>query len=139
MQMTAPVSLPEEKATHLATANSRLDFAAASLSASDFLTLLIAELKNQDPLNPLDPREMMTQLAQLQTVAELRDIKNTLSDTSSPPRNIISLLGRTVWWEDQAGNAASGRVQRIMYTPEGWRLFVDGQFIEYSRVLGIGE
>lgn len=56
--------------------------AAASSTAREtedrFLTLLVAQMKNQDPLNPLDNAEVTSQLAQLSTVQGIEDMNATL-------------------------------------------------------------
>jgi flagellar basal-body rod modification protein FlgD len=58
-------------------------------SQETFLQLLVAQIKNQDPLNPTDGTQFLSQLAQfsrleqqLQMNAQLTDIKNELADTS---------------------------------------------------------
>ena len=43
-----------------------------------FLTLLVAQMKNQDPLNPLDNAEVTSQMAQLSTVQGIEDMNATL-------------------------------------------------------------
>src|SRR4030067_3532894 len=43
-----------------------------------FLALLVAQMKNQDPLNPLDNAEVTSQLAQLSTVQGIEDMNATL-------------------------------------------------------------
>lgn len=57
----------------------------ASLSASDpneaqdrFLKLLVAQLANQDPMNPMDNAQMTSQMAQINTVTELAKTNQTL-------------------------------------------------------------
>jgi flagellar basal-body rod modification protein FlgD len=61
--------------------------AAAATSADDasqrFLTLLVTQLQNQDPLNPLDNAEITSQLAQLSTVTGVNKINDTLASLSS--------------------------------------------------------
>ncbi|HZQ62046.1 MAG TPA: flagellar hook assembly protein FlgD [Casimicrobiaceae bacterium] len=53
-------------------------------SASDrFLTLLVTQLKNQDPLNPLDNAQITSQLAQLSTVSGINQLNTTLSQLSA--------------------------------------------------------
>ena len=51
-------------------------------SASDienqFLTLLVAQMKNQDPLNPLENSEVTNQMAQLSTVTGIESLNSTL-------------------------------------------------------------
>lgn len=44
-----------------------------------FLTLLMTQIKNQDPLNPLDNAQVTTQLAQLNTVNGIEKLNSTLS------------------------------------------------------------
>lgn len=44
-----------------------------------FLTLLMTQIKNQDPLNPLDNAQVTTQLAQLNTVNGIEKLNATLS------------------------------------------------------------
>jgi flagellar basal-body rod modification protein FlgD len=48
-----------------------------------FLTLLVTQLQNQDPLNPLDNAEITSQLAQLSTVTGVNKINDTLSSLST--------------------------------------------------------
>ena len=43
-----------------------------------FLTLLVTQLKNQDPLNPLDNAQITSQLAQLSTVTGVNRLNTTL-------------------------------------------------------------
>lgn len=55
----------------------------ATSSAADlenrFLTLLMTQIKNQDPLNPLDNAQVTTQLAQINTVNGIEKLNSTLS------------------------------------------------------------
>src|SRR3546814_11715381 len=43
-----------------------------------FLTLLVTQLQNQDPLNPMENAELTSQLAQISTVEGITNLKNTL-------------------------------------------------------------
>ncbi len=56
--------------------------AAAANSAEDqgnrFLTLLVAQLKNQDPLNPLDNAQVTSQMAQVSTVQGIEKLNGTM-------------------------------------------------------------
>lgn len=51
----------------------------ASELENRFLTLLMAQIKNQDPLNPLDNAQVTSQLAQLNTVNGIEKLNTTLS------------------------------------------------------------
>jgi len=52
-------------------------------AADRFLTLLVTQLKNQDPLNPLDNAQITSQLAQLSTVSGINQLNTTLSSLSA--------------------------------------------------------
>ena len=57
--------------------------AASNRNASDlndqFMTMLVTQLKNQDPLNPMENAEMTSQLAQINTVSGIEDLNKTLA------------------------------------------------------------
>ena len=54
-----------------------------------FLQLLSAQLENQSPLDPLDPNQFVTQLAQFDSLGELTQIQELMqtlvNDVTSPP------------------------------------------------------
>lgn len=68
---------------------------------SRFLTLLTAQLKNQDPLNPLDNAQMTSQLAQINTVDGIEKLNATLqkmmaNSNDATAMQASALLGRQV-------------------------------------------
>lgn len=77
----------------------------ATSSAEDpqdrFLKLLVTQLKNQDPLNPLDNSEMTSQLAQMSTVSGIEKLNTTLSSlvsdlATSQSMQAASMIGKNV-------------------------------------------
>jgi len=72
-----------------------------SMGKEDFLTLLVAQLQNQDPLNPDDPTEFTAQLAQfssLEQLFSLNDSMNNLveSNSNSDRLSTLSTIGKEV-------------------------------------------
>ena len=66
-----------------------------------FLKLLVAQMQNQDPLNPMDNAEVTTQLAQLNTVNGIERLNSTLAQmaaTSTAQQSLqaVMLVGREV-------------------------------------------
>jgi len=51
----------------------------ATISANDFLTLLVTEMKNQDPTANTDPNEYINQLVNVNSLEQLISINQTLS------------------------------------------------------------
>ncbi len=66
-----------------------------------FMTLLVTQMKNQDPLNPLDNAQMTSQLAQLSTLTGIEKLNATMESFvsgfhSSQSLQAASLIGRAV-------------------------------------------
>jgi len=78
-----------------------------------FLKLLVAQLNNQDPMNPLDNAQMTTQMAQINTVTGLQTLNltmQTMAEQFSTMQQIqgISLIGRSVLSEGDRMSFADG-------------------------------
>ncbi|AOR65924.1 flagellar hook assembly protein FlgD [Pectobacterium wasabiae] len=68
---------------------------------NQFLTLLVAQLKNQDPTNPMSNDQLVSQLAQLNTVSGIEKLNTTLGSISGQINNnqstqATTLIGRSV-------------------------------------------
>jgi flagellar basal-body rod modification protein FlgD len=70
-----------------AVSSSDASSSSSTISANDFLTLLVTEMQNQDPTANTDPNEYINQLVQVNSLEQLIDINQNLStalgDTSS--------------------------------------------------------
>jgi flagellar basal-body rod modification protein FlgD len=106
-------------ATGNAAANS-----ATTLGGTDFLTLMLAQLKNQDPTSPVDSNTFLTQLAQLsqvQGITQLNTSFSTLSNSlsSSQALQASSLLGHQALVNSTTANlAANGTVTGAVNVPQ---------------------
>jgi len=72
-----------------------------TLGKEDFLTLLVAQLQNQDPLNPSDPTEFTAQLAQYSSLEQLMSVNDNIENLASTSQNqqqlsALGLIGREV-------------------------------------------
>lgn len=63
----------------------------ASISANDFLTLLVTEMKNQDPTANTDPNEYINQLVNVNSLQQLISINEKLSGVSASPGSRVQL------------------------------------------------
>src|SRR5690606_6339775 len=66
-----------------------------------FLTMLITQLKNQDPMNPMDNAQITSQVAQLSTVTGINQLNQTLLALSgqldvSQSMQAASLIGKDI-------------------------------------------
>jgi flagellar basal-body rod modification protein FlgD len=73
-----------------------------SATQDRFMTLLVAQMKNQDPLNPLDNAQVTSQMAQLSTVTGVEKLNATVqalqeSYQASQSLAAVSMIGRGVF------------------------------------------
>ena len=84
-----------------------------TLGGTDFITLMLAQLQNQDPTSPVDSNTFLTQLAQLsevQGITSLNSNFSTLSNslTSNQAMQASSLLGHQVLVSSSTATLAAG-------------------------------
>jgi flagellar basal-body rod modification protein FlgD len=85
-----------------------------SADTDKFMTLLVTQLQNQDPLNPMDNAQMTSQLAQLQTVTGVNKLNTTLeslqsSYKSSESMQATNLIGHGVLVEGNGVMLSGGK------------------------------
>ncbi len=66
----------------------------SSIDRDRFLTLLVAQLRNQDPMSPLQPHEFAAQLAQFASVEQLTQLNAGVANQSADLQ-LVAMLGRT--------------------------------------------
>ena len=88
------------------------------LDYNAFLQLLVAQMKNQDPLNPTDPTQQMSQLASFSNVEQSIKLNQKLEamTTLTSLTQANSLIGRTITNGD---GTVSGSVKSIQVTSDG--------------------
>jgi flagellar basal-body rod modification protein FlgD len=86
-----------------------------------FLQLLIAEMKNQDPTNPTDTSQYMSQFAQLSTVEQAMQTNTKLDAllSSQSLSQADGLIGRTASFADSNGNTVTGKIASISINSDG--------------------
>ena len=99
MAVTAPTTTTSDVSVSstpsVASATSTTD------AADRFLKLLVAQMKNQDPLNPMDNAQVTSQMAQISTVTGINQLNTTVQGLSSQFMQLqavqgASLVGRDV-------------------------------------------
>lgn len=70
----------------------------SELGKSDFLKLMVLQLQNQDPLEPLSNEEFIAQLAQFNSLEQMQNLNETMESLGSVQllANTASLIGRNV-------------------------------------------
>ena len=103
-----------------------------SLDMSDFLTLMVAQLENQDVYNTMDDTEFVGQMAQytmIQTLTELYEM--------SQANYSLGMVGKNVTIEKADGTLVTGNVEsaHIAGTPD--KIKIDGTYYSIDDVVQI--
>ena len=80
---TQPTTTQSQSAASRPAASEQGNDALESVDFQNFLTLLTAQLRNQDPLNPSDSTEFVAQLAQFTSVEQLVNVNNKIDKLAS--------------------------------------------------------
>jgi flagellar basal-body rod modification protein FlgD len=98
------------------------------LDKETFLKLMMVQLQNQDPLNPSDPTQYMSELAQLTTLEQTTNLATSAAQSASEQNTTtaLALLGHTVSYTDSTGATVSGTVSKVQFTSSGPTLTVNG-------------
>ena len=91
----------------------------------DYMKLLVTQLQNQNPLEPLDNNEMASQLAQFSELQQLETMNSSFAKvlTSTERNYAASLLGKEVAFaaetEEGTIDAQKGTVEQVYYNNNG--------------------
>ncbi|HIJ55060.1 MAG TPA: flagellar hook assembly protein FlgD [Deltaproteobacteria bacterium] len=86
-----------------------------------FLKMLVAQMENQDPLNPMEGADFSAQLAQFSQLEQLFNLNDTLeglaaSMESKGQENILDYIGKQITSEDNSLNLKDGKVSNGLFT-----------------------
>jgi flagellar basal-body rod modification protein FlgD len=94
------------------------------LTANDFIQFLVTELQNQDPMDPTDSNQMLSQMSQIGQLESSDDLQTSL--TGMVQQNQVSaasnMIGKYVEGTDQNSNPLTGIVSAVQVTSSGVNL-----------------
>jgi flagellar basal-body rod modification protein FlgD len=92
-----------------------------NLGENDFLKLMMIQLQNQDPLNPSDPTQYMSELANFSSLEQQTQIAQSTASaaTQQASSSALGLLGHTVSYKDANGVTQTGTVSKVNFTSSG--------------------
>jgi flagellar basal-body rod modification protein FlgD len=98
----------------------------SNLGENDFLSLMMDQLQNQDPLSPSDPTQYLSELAGFSSLEQETQIASSTSSaaTQQASSSALSLLGHTVSYTDPDHVTQTGVVNKIDFTSQGPSLTV---------------
>lgn len=92
----------------------------STITNDDFLQILIAQLQNQDPLNPTDPSQFVTELAEMTQVQSLQSMQTSLSSLSTSfGTGSMSQWASTVGDYMQVNDTSISEGDEVVLSPSG--------------------
>jgi flagellar hook assembly protein FlgD len=114
--------------------------ASANEIRNDFMKLLVTQLQNQNPLEPMDNQQMATQLAQLSTLEQLENMNTTFQKVlaSQEQTQAMELIGKEVdFFPEGMTELCRGEVAAVNVYDEGIRLVVGDYLVAPGQVQAI--
>jgi hypothetical protein len=110
-----------------------------ALDKNSFLKLLVTQLSKQDPTNPMNDREFISQLAQFSSLEQMNNVANSMNKLRGAQAN--NLIGKMVQGKDfVTDKPIQGIVTSSIFTPNGDVLLkVNGRHIKLDDILEVTE
>ncbi len=104
-----------------------------------FLQLLVAQMKYQDPTNPADSTQFLSQTAQFTALEKMQDVadQTALLLNVTMAFGAAGMVGRTVSYADAKGEVTHGQVNGVTFSANGPVLDVGGTAVPMTSVLQV--
>ncbi len=112
---------------------------ANKMDSDQFMQILMAQLTHQNPLEPMDNAEMMSQFSQLNSLQELREIHTGMDKLSASNQVIYlaSLIGKTVKVNRTDGKTIEGVVEGVVTEKDNPQLRIGNEEYPLEDVIEI--
>lgn len=114
-----------------------------TLGKDQFLSILVTQLRNQDPMQPMQDKDFIAQMAQFTSVEQLMNMATELSLLRQNIGSASSLIGKTIEWNqyDSSGNVVieKGVVDSILSKEGILYASVGGAEVALDYVVSISE
>ncbi len=109
------------------------------MNQDQFLQLLVAQMQNQDPTQPMSTSTFMQELAQFTTVEQMTSMQAEMQNVQQASQlgTAASLIGKNVSYNDGSGNAAQGAVSGVVLSSGNVSLTVGGSSVPLNQVTGV--
>lgn len=109
------------------------------LGKDAFLKILLAQMRNQDPLNPTDGTAMVAQLAQFSTLEQMQNLNEKIDQLLHVQLlgELSGLVGKDVAFVDENDELQQGKAQSLVWNGTKSLLRINGVLVPLNRVLEV--
>ncbi len=103
------------------------------LGKDEFLKLLLTQLQYQDPLNPMEDKDFIAQMAQFTSLEQMKNLNTSMQMTQAS-----NMIGSKVFWTDSStAKEMSGVVSSVRVVSGEPKLVVGNTSVELSKVTAV--
>ncbi len=113
----------------------------SNLDKDAFLRLLVEQLKNQDPLDPLKNEDFIAQLAQFNSLEEMINLNESFATMAQAQQlsQASGLVGQTIAFQDSEGEMYTGMVESVTVEDGVPALQVGDHSVSLDDIIGLGQ
>nr|WP_152602085.1 flagellar hook capping FlgD N-terminal domain-containing protein [Cryobacterium roopkundense] len=110
-----------------------------TMDSEVFMSLLVTQLRNQDPSSPMDTNQMIAQTTQLAMMEKLNALATTNDENFSLQMRMAAaaLVGQEVSYTDADGTELTGRATAVSYAGPVPQVTVNGQPVALDAISGV--
>lgn len=110
-----------------------------TMDSEVFMSLLVTQLRNQDPSSPMDTNQMIAQTTQLAMMEKLTALADTNQESFSLQMRMAAaaLVGKDVTFTRADGTSASGTASAVSYVDSVPRITINGETVALDAVSGV--
>lgn len=110
-----------------------------TMDSEVFMSLLVTQLRNQDPSSPMDTNQMISQTTQLAMMEKLTALSATNDENFSLQMRMAAaaLVGQEVSYDDENGASVTGIATSVSYAGPVPQVTVGGKEIALDAISGV--
>ncbi|MCG2621637.1 flagellar hook capping protein [Arthrobacter sp. I2-34] len=110
-----------------------------AMDSEVFMSLLVTQLRNQDPSSPMDTNQMISQTTQLAMMEQMTDLTKTNQENFSLQMRsaAAALLGQTASYADTQGKAVTGVISAVSYAGAVPTVTIGGVEVPLDALSGV--
>ncbi|MDR0326847.1 MAG: hypothetical protein LBI05_00975 [Planctomycetaceae bacterium] len=109
------------------------------LSMGDFIKMMVAELENQDPMEPMSNTEMLQQISQIRSITSNDQLTSSIEAMTlgQSLSTASSLIGKTVTGVNTLNESVTGTVDKVTIEAGEAKLYVGSSIINVGNITAI--
>ncbi|KAF0096119.1 MAG: flagellar basal-body rod modification protein FlgD [Puniceicoccaceae bacterium 5H] len=137
MDISTALSSSTDTAAIRDAVNSQLEAnEAEGMGQEDFFSLLLTQLTNQNPLDPMNDQEFVAQMAQFSSLEKMTDMNTQMSTLTQSQSSLIaqSYLGQDVTVQVDDTTTVQGKIESVSLNKGEVKIQIDGQSYSLDQI-----